>query len=71
MVRQSRLQTRISLLLVICAALFGAWFAAANFQVEPGNLTTPTLAENSDWIDAVSAVGEQVIQFFLGWTSAR
>jgi hypothetical protein len=38
--------------------------------VDVNQLLAPTAAEQTDWVDALSLVGEEVLQFFLGWTNA-
>ena len=69
MVRRNRLQLRISLLLILAAAAFGAWYASANWQIQPESLQFSGLTEESNWIDILAALGEQAIQLFMGLTS--
>ncbi len=67
MARNSRTLTRIFFATVLAAGLMGAWIASARWNVDVNTLLAPT-TEQTDWVDAASLVGEQVLQFFLGWT---
>jgi hypothetical protein len=70
MVRNNRLTLRIMLAAVLVAAVLGAWFATASVSIDAESFALPGLDEQTDWVDAASIVGEQLIQFFLGWTNA-
>jgi hypothetical protein len=70
MARNSRTLTRIFFATVLAAGLMGGWFASARWDVDVNQLLAPTAAEQTDWVDALSLVGEEVLQFFLGWTNA-
>jgi hypothetical protein len=70
MVRNSRMLTRIFFALVLVAGLLGAWYVGTAWEANVAAWEMPVLDENSDWIDTVSVIGEEVIQFFLGWTSS-
>jgi hypothetical protein len=39
------------------------------WSVDVTTLSVPGLDSEADWVDAASLVGEQLIQFFLGWTN--
>ena len=67
-VRNNRTLTRIFFATVLVAGLMGGWVASSMWTVDVGALLAPTATEQTDWIDAASLVGEQVLQFFLGWT---
>jgi hypothetical protein len=54
---------------VLAAGLIGAWVASAMWSVDVTTLSVPGLDSEADWVDAASLVGEQLIQFFLGWTN--
>jgi hypothetical protein len=69
MVNRRRTNLRLSLITVLIAALVGAWFASTYWTVDPSTLAIPGLDSEGDWVDAASAVGEQAIQFMLGWTN--
>ena len=71
MVRNSRNTLRLFFLLVIVAALFGAWFANAYWQVDLTAVETPALDQSADWVDTAAIIGEEVIQFILGWTGSQ
>ena len=70
MVRNSRMMTRIFFALVLAAGLMGAWYVGNVWETTVATWEVPVLDENSDWVDTVSIIGEEVIQFFLGWTSS-
>ncbi|MDQ3248465.1 MAG: hypothetical protein M3Q45_04575 [Chloroflexota bacterium] len=71
MVRTTNRQlTRLFFLLVLLMALFGGWYADGHWRIDLSTLNAQTVGENIDWIDVVSTLGEQVIQLFLGLTSA-
>jgi hypothetical protein len=69
MVRRSRTQLRISLILILAAASLGAWYALTNWQIDPTSIELTGLSEDSNWIDIAAALGEQAIQLFMGLTS--
>ena len=69
MVRRSRAQLRISLILILTAACFGAWYALTNWQIQPESIQLTGLSEDSNWIDLFATLGEQAIQLFMGLTS--
>lgn len=68
-VRNSRTVTRIMFATVLAAGLIGAWVASSMWSVDVTTLSVPGLESEADWVDAASLVGEQLIQFFLGWTN--
>lgn len=58
--------------LVLVAGLLGAWWGTRVWQVEADALRSlPGLNESTDWVDTVSAVADQAIQFFLGFTHSE
>jgi len=70
MIRNNRLVTRIMFAVVLVTGLMGGVVTASLWQVDVANLTLPGLEDQADWVDAVSIIGEQAIQFFLGWTNS-
>lgn len=70
MARTNRTLTRIFFATVLVAGLIGGWFTSSLWNVDLNALLSPTTTEQTDWVDAASLVGEQVLQFFLGWTNA-
>lgn len=71
MLRQNRWSIRISFILVIIAAAFGLWYAATFWQPEIQAVDTGGAAQQFDWVETVSAIGEQAIQVLLGATSGK
>lgn len=69
MVRNNRLLNRIFFALVLAAGLLGAAVFGAMWRVDVNTLEAPLLDQNTDWVDAVSLLSEELIQFFLGWTN--
>ncbi len=70
--RTSRTATRIFFLLVLAAGLMGGWVAASAWRIDAASLSDlPGLSEQTDWVDTLSLVGEQAIQFFLGVANAQ
>lgn len=67
--RNNRLILRVMMATVLVAGLLGAWVASALFSFDATTLAVPGLDEQADWVDAASLIGEQLIQFFLGWTN--
>jgi hypothetical protein len=68
-VRNSRLITRISLILVILMGLFGGWYAARNWQPDLASFDASIVTEDTDWMDVVAGLGEEAVQLLLGLTS--
>lgn len=56
---------RLFLVLVLGMALFGGCYAYVNWQIEPETLQLSTFTDEGDWIDLVSLLGEQVLQWFF------
>jgi hypothetical protein len=69
MVRHKRLMLRLYFILVIALAIFGAWYATQSWQVETERLSTFNMESEGDWVDFFAALGEGVIQLFLGFTT--
>lgn len=69
MVRNTRILNRIFFALVLAGGLIGAIVFAAMWRVDVANLSVPGLDPTADWVDTVSLLGEELIQFFLGWTN--
>lgn len=70
MVRNSRMLTRTFFAVVLVAGLLGAWYVSAAWEANVAAWEMPAFDESSDWIDTIAVVGEELIQFFLGWTSS-
>ena len=68
MLRQNRWSIRISFLLVLLSAFFGLWYATTFWQPAI-NIDVSAYTQKIDWIEAVSAIGDQAIQVLLGATS--
>jgi hypothetical protein len=68
-VRQKRLMLRLYFILVIVLALVGGWYASSNWQVETEALSALNMTEETNWVDFFAALGEGVIQLFLGFTT--
>ena len=68
MLRQNRWSIRISFLLVLVAAFFGLWYATTFWQPTL-DIDVTTYTQEVDWVEVVSAIGEQAIQVLLGVTS--
>ena len=68
--RTSRTLTRIFFTTVLVAGLLGGWIASARWTVDIDSLLTSSALEQTDWVDGVSLVAEEVLQFFLGWTNS-
>jgi hypothetical protein len=71
MLRQNRWSIRISFILVIIAAAFGVWYASTFWQPEIEVVDTEAYTQQFDWVETVSAIGEQAIQVLLGATSGK
>ena len=69
MVRNNKQFIRLFFVLVICAGLYGYAYALINWQFSAESLTSFSFDEESDWIDVIAALGEEVLQLFLGLTS--
>ena len=69
MLRNNRQLTRLFFILVIAMGLFGARFAASNWQPNLDQLNSADAAAETDWIDFFAGLGEEAIQLFLGLTS--
>lgn len=69
MVRNNKHFVRLFFVVVICAGLYGYLYALINWQISADTLTSFSFDEESDWIDVVAALGEEVLQLFLGLTS--
>lgn len=66
MVRPNRTSTRIAFLLVLAMAILGFWYARTNWQLPLDTLQLDALSAEGDWVDMLSALGEEAIQLFLG-----
>lgn len=69
MVRNSRNTLRLFFVLVIVAAIFGAWFADTFWRIDLLIAQTPAMTEEINWVDTAAMLSEEVLQFLLGWTS--
>jgi hypothetical protein len=70
MLRQSRWSIRISFILVLLAAFFGLWYAT-NFWQPEIDIDVSAYSQEIDWVETVSAIGEQALQVLLGVTSGN
>jgi len=61
----NRQTLRLFLILILAMGLFGGCYAYINWQIEPETLQLSTFTEEGDWIDLVSLLGEQVLQWFF------
>ena len=68
MVRTNRRLTRFFLIAVLAALLLGGWFASRSIPVRLEGIEVAG-AEEGDWIEIVSALGEEAIQLFIGLAS--
>ncbi len=69
MVRPHRRWLRLYLILVLAMGLLGAWYAGTHWQIHPQDLDFSAFSQDGDWIDFISALGEEAIQLFFGFTS--
>ncbi|NJN84379.1 MAG: hypothetical protein HC802_20260 [Caldilineaceae bacterium] len=70
MIRSNNRQvTRLFFILVLAMAFFGGRYAYDNWRPELADLEVPALTTEGDWVEFVSAVGEEMLQLFLGLTS--
>ena len=65
----SRLVTRISLILVLLMGLFGGWYASQHWIPDSASYDVTSITEETDWIDVVAGLGEEAVQLVLGLTS--
>ncbi len=65
----SRLVTRISLLLVLLMGLFGGWYASTNWQLEVQSIDVNAITQETDWVDVIAGIGEGAVQLVLGLTT--
>ncbi len=72
MTRPNRHLIRIYFVAVILMGVFGFWYAGNHWQVETSALESLTLGGDSgDWVDFAAALGEEMLQLFLGFTSGQ
>ena len=71
MVRNNRTVTRLSLILVLCAGLFGGWYGFHNWQPDLSSMNTTIADEETDWVELIAGIGEETVQFFLGVASGE
>ncbi len=67
--RNNRQLTRLFFILVLAMAFFGGWYADRNWQLDLSQMQQKPAVTSGDWIEFVSALGEQAIQIFLGLTT--
>jgi len=68
-VRNNKQMIRLFFALVICAGIYGCNYALDNWQVSGDSLGSLSLSEESNWVDFAAALGEEMLQLFLGLTS--
>ena len=64
--RRTRLLTRLSFAAVLLMAFVGWWYATTFWAFDLEDLTTLVPAEDGNWIDTLSVMGEEAIQLFIG-----
>ena len=70
--RHNRLRLRISFLIMIVATLTGMLVSRSLWQTQKKRLETwsqdtqVVATDRADWVDLAAAVGEQVVQLFIG-----
>lgn len=69
MVRNNRLMNRIFFSLVLVGGLIGAMIFASMWQVDVNSIDISGFDPTADWVDTVGVLGEELLQFFLGWTN--
>jgi hypothetical protein len=69
MVRNNRTLNRIFFALVLAGALLGAMIFGAMWQVDVSSFDVAGFDPTADWVDSVGLIGEELLQFFLGWTN--
>ena len=70
MIRNSNRQvTRVFFILVLAMAIFGGQYAYSNWRPKLYNIEVPAITTDGNWVEVVSAVGEEMLQLFLGLTS--
>ena len=72
--RRNRIRLRITLLLMIAAMIVGAMISLQVAHVELVRINAVTLNSqpstgSTDWLETLSALGEEVIQLFISMTS--
>ena len=70
-VRRNRLIIRVSLILVLCAGMFGGWYASRNWMPDLEAYEGRVLSEDVDLIELAAGIGEEAVQLFLGLTSGE
>lgn len=69
MVRNNRTLNRIFFSLVLVGGLLGAMVFGAMWQVDVASVDVSGFDPTADWVDTIGLLGEELIQFFLGWTN--
>jgi len=69
LVRNTRTLNRIFFSLVLAGGLIGAVIFASMWQVDVNSLDFSGFDPTADWVDTVGILGEELLQFFLGWTN--
>lgn len=60
---------RIFFSLVLVGGLIGAMIFASMWQVDVNSIDISGFDPTADWVDTVGVLGEELLQFFLGWTN--
>lgn len=69
LVRNNRTLNRIFFALVLAGGLFGAIVTASAWRVDVSGIDISGFDPTADWVDTVGVLGEELLQFFLGWTN--
>ena len=69
MVRNTRTLNRIFFSIVLVGGLIGAMIFASMWQVDVNSINVTDFDPTADWVDTVGILGEELLQFFLGWTN--
>jgi hypothetical protein len=66
MARNNRISLRIFLIVVLIMGFVGAWYASNNWQPQFETIDLSLFSEEGDWIETLSALGEESIQLIMG-----
>jgi hypothetical protein len=69
MIRNTRTLNRIFFALVLVSGFVGAVIFASMWQVDVSSINISGFDPTADWVDTVGVLGEELLQFFLGWTN--
>ena len=66
MVRNNRMTLRLFLIIILIMGFVGAWYASNNWQPQFDSIDLSLFSEEGDWIETLSALGEESIQLIMG-----